>query len=778
MRHSYQDLEYSALKAQISARCQSAMGSALSSEMLPLNDLAKIREELKLNIQAMEALKRGVEPALSDLCDPASGFADHEGQVFGFEQFFLFYQIAVISCHCAAYLDAVDGLPALKGLMGKIHPMPQIRDRFLAIFDAEGEVKDTASPELGRIRKQGKILRGNIMKTMNALLSDHQMEAHLMDKFWTQREDRYVLPIREASANRVPGIVQSHSGSRSTIFVEPENVVPLNNELQLLKQDEKKEIFRIFSQFTEEITSLKHRFLHNSRMLARLDLLFACARLGSELKSEIPQLCPQPLIQLKGARHPLLILKLGHGKVIPFDLDLGEEIRILVLSGPNTGGKTVLMKAVGLIALMVASGLPVPLDADSRIGLFDNVFADIGDDQSIESALSTFSSHIAKNREMLEYAGEKSLVLIDEIGAATDPQQGSGLAQAMLERFTELGCRAIVTTHYTALKIFAEAQPGAINASMQFDLQGLTPTYRFAPGFPGDSFAIEVASSLGLEPALIERAKNLSGSQNREFTELLIKMQEEKRVLARQSYEFALKNRNLDARLSELEERSEKLEQELKARKQKFLKELQNELIARQKLYQKEMVELKTLDKAERKASLDKKMLETQKELDEIKIQISQAAKEGREAVFDPKPGDRVWLSNFDAEATVLEIRGYQLRVDMNGISFLTGLDTVYTAQPQKTEPEAISSIRPTPVKAAFELMLLGLTFDEAKPLIDEFLDNAMLAGLHRLRIVHGKGTGVLRSKTRDYLRRKKQIKSIDTPSPSEGGSGVTVVNI
>jgi len=783
MRQSYQDLEYSVLTGQIASRCHSSLGAALAADLKPLDDLKKIKAELEINTQAQEALRRGVEPQLADLTDPAPLFEDSANAVYGFEEFFLFYQNSVIACLVAAYRDSVDDLRALRELISRVHPLPHIRDRFLAIFDAEGEVKDNASSELARIRKRANSLRGSIMKTMNGLLADHAMEQHLQDKFFTQREDRYVLPVRESSVNRVPGIVQSHSGSRSTIFIEPQSVVPLNNELQLIKQDEKKEIYRIFSEFSDQIRALKDQFLANTRILSRLDLLFACGRLGNQLKSEAPQLSAEPIIELSSARHPLLILKLGLNHVIPFDLLLGSQQRVLVLSGPNTGGKTVLMKAVGLITLMTLTGLPTPVSPQSRIGLFDKVFADIGDDQSIESALSTFSSHVAKIRAMLEGATPLSLVLIDEIGAATDPEQGSGLAQAMLERFVELGCRCVVTTHYTALKIFAESEAAAMNASMQFDLAGMTPTYRFAPGFPGDSFAIEVAASLGLQPELIERAKSLSSSQNREFTELLRKMQEEKKALGRESYEYRLKNRNLEARLAELETRSQSLEEELKARKQKFLKDLQMELISRQKLYQKELNELRGMDKAQRKSVSERNLRDTESELQGLSAQISEAAKQGRKAAFDPKPGDRVWLSNFESDAVILERRDSTVLVDMNGISFQTPLNTVFESSQPAPSQEVIGAAsvkghHSAPLKATQELKLLGCTFDEAQPLIDEFIDNAVLAGLHRLRIVHGKGTGVLRSKTRDYLRRKKQVISIDTPPPSEGGSGVTVVSI
>lgn len=782
MQSGYQDLEYHALKAQIRDRCHSLPGAGLVEALAPMADRAAIEKRLNTLGQIMEALSHGISPDFSELTDPTQIFEELTQPILSFEELHAIYLNALIANSVSGLVDSCYEWKELRLLLQGVRPLKEIAARFTQIFGLEGEVLDTASPELFRIRKRTVSLRGSILKTMQGLLADPSVEKHLQDKFVTQRDDRYVLPVKEGGTSGVPGIVQGYSGSRSTLFVEPASVVPLNNELQMLKQDEKREVHRIISEYSADVISQKEPILANARSLSNLDFLFACGRLGRDLDAKVPHLVNDPYLKLQAARHPLLVLRTGSvASVVPFDLELGVSSRILVLSGPNTGGKTVLMKSVGLITLMTLSGLPVPASADSEIGMFDSVYADIGDDQSIAAALSTFSSHVDKIRRMLDGAGERSLVLIDEIGAATDPQQGSALAQAMLERFSVLGCKGIVTTHYTALKIFAEQDPAAQNASMQFDTTDLHPTYRFSTGFPGDSFAIEVAASLGLAPELIERAKSLSGSQNREFTELLLKMQEEKKALARESYEYRLKKRNLESRLEELDQRSATLDEELRQRKQKFLKDLQTELIARQKLYSRELDEIKQMERTERKAVSERKLHAVEHELGDIRQKISDASLNGRKKPGEVKPGDKVWLSNFEAEAIVLEIRDNQVLVDMNGISFQTALDTLYESMSASDKPRKADTaygMVHAPARAAYELKLLGLTFDEAAPLIDEFIDNAVLAGLHSLRIVHGKGTGVLRSKVRDYLKKKKQVRGIDTPPPSEGGSGVTVVAI
>lgn len=776
----YADLEYGRLREKISLRSHSPLGKKHAEALEPLSDRRAIEASLETVSALMECLERGLDFDLAELSDISALFNAAEHSLFGWEEFQQVFLNARLADIAFSARESVEGFRTLARLWRKITPQKEICRRFEEIFDPEGEVLDSASPELSRIRKRSASLQRNILKTMQGMLSDPRYEGFLQDKFITRRDERYVLPIKENAGAYVPGIVQSQSGSKATLFIEPQSVVPLNNELQILKQEEKREIFNIFTAYTSQIRERKSDLLANQEALAELDFRLACARICRQLGANVPKIVESPILNLTSAKHPLLILRLGKpGQVIPFDLSIGGETRIILLSGPNTGGKTVLMKSAGLLTLMALSGLPIPAAPDSEVGMFSHVFADIGDDQSIENALSTFSSHVQKIQRMLAAADENSLILIDEIGAATDPQQGSALAQAILEQFTLTGCKAVVTTHYTALKIFAETHPACLNASMQFDLKSLQPTYRFSTGIPGDSFAIEVAASLGLSAELIERARTLSGSQNLEFTDLLKKMQAEKKALGRASYEYQLKTRNLEAKLEELTGKEAILEAELKQRKQKFIKELQSELISQQKLYQQEQDALKKLDKEQRKSLSERKLHEISDKLKEIRAELEQNDAGARLPIRDPQPGDLVYLSNFDTEATLLEIRDNIAVVDMNGISFRTPLDSLYAASAKPVaQPQVVAAKSSAMPKARLELKLLGLTFDEAKPLLDEFLDDAVLAGLHTLRVVHGKGTGALRNKVREYLQRKKQVISLETPIPAEGGSGVTLVKI
>ncbi len=780
LEESHRDLEYDKIISQIGALCHSEIGVCAAGTLRPLRDKELIENELNLNFAVQQCLEAGIDPDFGAVSWIDHLFNGTEFNVMGHEEFLLIYHNTLAADSLYARRPLVQDAPLLYERLGEIVPLPEICRRYNEIFDAEGEVQDSASAELRRIRKQTVALRGQIQKTLQAMIQDNRYEHVLQDKYVTQRDDRYVLPIKESAGGSVKGIVQGVSGSKATLFMEPEAVVPLNNQLQIIKQEEKQEIHRIFCEYTRQIRQHGEEILRNTSLLAEFDKRFAIGRMGRNLKAVVPRILAEPSLKLRGARHPLLILHLKDRKaVIPFDIELVGNNGFVVLSGPNTGGKTVLLKAVGLLTLMAMTGIPVPVDDTSEIGIYSRVFADIGDDQSIENALSTFSSHLCKIRNMMDLCDEASLVLIDEIGAATDPQQGSALAQVFVERFVTRGVKGIVTTHYTALKVFAETTPGCQNASMQFDRGSMLPTYSFVRGLPGDSYAIEVAAALGLGTELIERAKSLCGSQNIEFTELLQKLQNQKIQLAQEIYRYQLQTRNLQARAQEFEDKSQRLEQEIKERKRKMYRELEEELVRYQKKLQQELDEIRHLDRKDKKVLTERKMRDLNAQRQDLSQKHKELQPQNLKRIFKPKPGDRVWIASFETDGIVLEIKNDEVVVDMNGITFKTTADQIFEFEQEPTDTiRQVAYHRIAPVAAKFELKLLGLTFDEAQSMLDEFIDNATLAGLHKLRIVHGKGTGALRTKVRNYLQKKPQVKEIATASYDAGGSGVTVVTL
>ncbi|MDD2331860.1 MAG: hypothetical protein PHI68_04305, partial [Candidatus Cloacimonetes bacterium] len=432
----YQDLEFGKILRQISQRCDSLLARELAEGLVPLSSLPLIRQELAINDEFTSACEHGYGFDFSHLTSLDPLFVEKQVLIFDYEELLVIYQNALLGNLVHQGLGNCEHYPRILKLAKKLVPLPEITQRFVQIFDPEGEILDGASPELSKIRKSINGLRSRIIRTMQSLIQDSSLEKFLQDKFVTQRNDRYVLPIKDTCSSQVKGIVQGQSAKGSTIFVEPESVVPMSNELQLLIQEEKREIYRILSIYSDVINAASGYLLDNTSLLSEFDLRFAIGKLSRELHSEVPEIGEEPYLDLKAARHPLLILKLDDfSRVIPFELELGKDKDILIVSGPNTGGKTVLLKAVGLITLMALSGLPVPVDKKSKIGYFEPVYADVGDDQSIENALSAFSAHLDKIRRMIGNCGRQTLILIDEIGAATDPTQGSALAQAMLEHF-------------------------------------------------------------------------------------------------------------------------------------------------------------------------------------------------------------------------------------------------------------------------------------------------------------------------------------------------------
>lgn len=512
-----------------------------------------------------------------------------------------------------------------------------------------------------------------------------------------------------------------------------------------------------------------------------MDSEFATARFSNRIMASIPEFVDEPYIELIKARHPLLIIQFkDFQKVIPFNLKLGHENKILLISGPNTGGKTITLKTIGLLTLMAHSGLPVPCDSYSKIGCYDKVYADIGDNQSIESYLSSFSAHIKNISEMLDNGDENTLVLVDEIGSATDPEQGSALAQAVLEKLVSQKVTGIITTHYTALKIFAEQSDSCVNASMQFDSKSHQPTFQFQFGMPGHSFAIEIAARLGISEDVIAKAKLLAGNQSVELTHLLAKITEEKKKLSQASYQFELKTRLLEQRIKEHETKTDEME----AQKKKLLREAvlkaNDEFVHIQKELIREIDEIRKLNREEKKQKLEDVLRKATHIQSELHDQADSLIAHKNSMLTNEKIdiGSIVWLKKLDTLATVMEINKDIAKVDMNGIFFNVPLTNLILQQAKNQPQEVLVSNKNVGDKptAKLELKVLGLTFDEAIPLIDEFIDNAIVNRLNRIRIVHGKGTGILRKKIRAWLKKNKRVTDFFAPPPEAGGDGVTVV--
>ncbi|MCF7793705.1 MAG: endonuclease MutS2 [Candidatus Cloacimonetes bacterium] len=772
----YSQLEYNKIKEILAEECHSGLGRQLALELKPLSSKTEVDKLLVLNEEIRNLIKTGLQFNFSRISNLNELLNNIKHITYNYEEFQQIYFNLEAANNIYYSEENQEDNPKFVNMIQKLFKLPELAERFKQIFDTEGLVKDSASTELANIRKKKRKLRRSITGLLNTKLNEFENKNYIHDKIVTQRDGRFVIPLKESSTSFVQGIVHGRSGSKNSVYMEPQEAVGINNEIDMTSSEEKREIHRIFIEYTKQLREYKTEIIDNTKILQELDFHFAVGRFSHSISAEKPEIVEKPIISLSNARHPLLIHSYGSlKKVIPFDLELGREFKLLLISGPNTGGKTVTLKTIGLLTLMALSGLPIPARFDSKIGIFPQVFADIGDNQSLENALSTFSSHIKNIDEMVKKGTENSLVLIDEIGAATDPEQGSALAQSILEKLAELNCVGVITTHYTALKIFAEKHKNCMNAAMQFDADKHVPTYNFKLGLPGNSFAIEVASRLGMNENLINRAKELTGNQSVEMTDLLTRMTEEKQALSHQLYQYELKTALLNKKIDEHQHKIDEMEENSKAIKRKSMREAREFLTTLQKELNNEIDSIKKSDKKRRKELLENSLNKINEQNLKFKEQEDQLQDFQRELETNPKPGKLIWLKDMETEAEIIEVFDKEIKVDMGGIFFTTSNSNIFktTKKPVKKTKPSVSVPRP---EVKMELKILGNTFDEAKPKIETFIDNAIFSGLERLRIVHGKGTGALRAKVRQYLRKKKKVVDFFSPPPEAGGDGVTVV--
>lgn len=771
-------LEFKKVKKYLSSLCQSEVGRAKVRELEPLREKEKIEERLDLVEETQRLLKEKVYYNFSEVSDLGSLLYETDGQVYDFDELKKITANIRVSERIIQDKQRYELFDKFKELAGKLASCNDLLERFDKIFNEDGEFKDNATPHLFSVRKRQKQVRRNIVTELQKKLGEYSEHNYLHDDVVTQRDGRFVVPVKKSSATYVNGIMHGESSSHNSVYLEPAEVVKLNNEVSSLEDQERQELYRILREITNEVGAQRDQIQQNTGILAILDYNTAAARWSNRIKSAKPRLCKENRLSLINARHPLLIESFGKvERVIPFDLELGNEYNLLVISGPNTGGKTITLKTVGLLTIMAMCGLPIPAKEESEIGMFEAIYADIGDNQSLEDSLSTFSSHISALKRMLDSQDKKVLVLIDEIGSATDPEQGSALGQAVLEKLSDRNALGVVTTHYTSLKVFAETNEHCVNAAMQFDPDNHVPTYQFKIGLPGNSFAIDVASRLGMRGELIDRARHLAGSQNVELTDLIRKMSEEKKRLSREIYQYELKTTLLRQKADEHQRQIDKMNRELKEIKKRSRLEAREYLTSLQKELNAEIDSIKKNSKAERKKNYEQELKKVTKLSSELDIEMEDLRHPGRHKLKDAQIGKRVWLDDLGTEGVIIEISRSGVKIDIDGMYYTTSEKNLFEAaeKPKEIKESAISAPAP---QAKFELMLLGYRYEEAMPEVEKLIDNAVISGLNYVRIVHGKGTGALRSKIRRYLKQNKLVEDFFSPAPEAGGDGVTVCKL
>ena len=680
--------------------------------------------------------------------------------------------------------QGVTDYPILQELIDSLRVFKEIEDEINNAIIGEEEISDNASPTLRNIRRQIINKNESIRNKLNSIISSQQYAKYLQDSIVTVREGRYVVPIKAENKRFFQGIVHDQSASGATLFIEPMAVVELNNELRELEMKEREEIERILRELTSLVADKVEHIRHNLKTLKRIDYIFAKGKYALEINGIKPILNREGYINIKKGRHPLLDPK----KVVPIDVYIGKDFNTLVITGPNTGGKTVTLKTVGLLTIMAQSGLHIPAEFNSEIGVFDKVFADIGDEQSIEQSLSTFSSHMKNIVGILEEVGPNSLVLFDELGAGTDPTEGAALAMAILDHLLNMDIRTIATTHYSQLKIYALTTDRVKNASVEFDVETLSPTYRLLIGVPGKSNAFEISKKLGLQSYIIEYAKSLVSRENVEFEDVLQAIDRDRRVIEESKQEAE----KLKEEVRRLKEELELEKEKIKSSREKIITQAREEArrILRSAKEESEGIikELRNIsseierDKLIRIQDMQEKM---RKNLDEVESQLSgdilnvKANKE----IKNLKVGETVEVLSLKQTGTVLELPDEEgnvlvqigiMKVKVNK-STLRRADQ---AEEEKAKTRTSKMIRSKSSHVKNEIDLRGKTLDEALLELDKYIDDAYLAGLTEAYIIHGKGTGVLREGIKSYLKGHKHIKSYRTGNYNEGGTGVTVIEL
>lgn len=682
-----------------------------------------------------------------------------------------------------------DTYPELARIAEGLTVPAGVIDRISQVVDERGEIRDTASPELASLRRQIRAVNEKLLKRMEGFLSDAKVAPLLQEAIVTQREGRYVLPLRAEFKGRIDSIVHDRSSSGATLFVEPVAVVEMNNEARELELAEREEVRRILSELSAQIGGARAEIDSTVDALAALDLAYAKARYAQALDATAPSLEPVPsrredgqvttTLRLLGARHPLL----DPEQVVPIDLELAGELRALVITGPNTGGKTVALKTAGLLALMALCGLQIPAEAGSSLSTFAAVFADIGDEQSIEQSLSTFSAHISNIIRILERADERSLVLLDELGAGTDPQEGASLALAILQQLLVAGATTLVATHYPELKAFAHGASGVRNASVEFDLESLRPTYHLTIGLPGRSNALAIAERLGLPEAIIERAREQLTPGELAADEMLDDIRQEREGARAERSEARSARQQASELQRELSERLEAIEQErreiLGAARQEAAQELE-----------KLQGEIRSLRNQLALAGQPLEALEeTARAADELEAQAAQPVERlpvaGSLSERPVQLGDRVRLLGLGSEGVVAELGESEAEVQVGNLRVRAKLDELRpvegTSAAEETHPPADrgAGVKTPQIEAPpVELDLRGQTAAEALAVLERRLDSAYMAGLPHVRIIHGKGTGRLREAVRKALPRFPYVESFRGGKRSEGGEGVTIAEM
>jgi DNA mismatch repair protein MutS2 len=783
-------LEFEALRALVGRYVSSQLGRAELAEVAPGTDRSAIEQALADAAESIEYLRTASQPQTAargaairirfgDVGDPAEALARLriEGATLEAAEVFELARLLDLAAEARSILlSARERYPRLALHAVTIADLRELAAELRGKILPDGSLADHASVALGRLRRDVERQRRLIEESLQRFLRAHQADGTLQEEFVTIRNDRFVVPVVTGRERRVEGVIHGASGSGHTLFVEPLDTIELNNELVRLHEEELREVHRILREFTARLREHALVIANTARALARLDLIFAKAQFALDFRCTVPRLSPAGArrMSLVEARHPLLedILRAHRKSVVPTTLELDQEQRTLLISGPNTGGKTVALKTAGLLALMTQAGLPVPAK-DAEFPIFDQVLADIGDHQSLAESLSTFSGHIAAIRSMLENATADSLVLIDELGRATDPEEGGALGVVVLDALRRARAFTLASTHLAAMKVYGSSTVGVRNGSMGFDDQTLEPTYVLRLGAPGKSAGLDIAGRLGLDPTLIEAARGRMTTAARDMANVLSVLQEKSDALDRERVEIAARNEAIEARERSLEESWEKkyaakireMEQRAEALSEQFAKQARE-----------------TIDELSQKARA--KIAKTRREYQEAVESLAPAPVRapGAPPPASLEEGARVRLKGVRQIATVRRVAGEMVDVEAGFLKMRVSRTDIEEVLPAAAGPDAkrvVTYRQSADFDQSYrEINLIGQRAEQACEQVDKMLDSAALAQVERVRIVHGHGMGILKRAVADLLKDHPHVAKFYAAGPEEGGAGATIVEL
>ncbi|MBZ4644836.1 MAG: endonuclease MutS2 [Clostridia bacterium] len=784
-------LEYNKILDKLAGFTTSVLSKEIALNLCPVTDIHQVIHLQKETSEAVSMVIRKGSPPIDGLSDIRGSLKRAEiGAVLSPKELLEIAHSLRISRNMKRYAgeDRREQVyPILDALIEELQIYKKVEDAITTSIISEDEISDNASPELSNIRRHIRNVNNKVKDILNDIIHSPRYQKYLQEPIITVRGDRYVVPVKSEHKGDIAGLVHDSSASGATLFIEPIAVVEANNELRQLKIKEKNEIERILSELTYMIKECAEGIKNNVKIITALDFIFAKAKLSLEWNAVEPKINDQRYIDIKKARHPLLDQK----AVVATDIYLGKDFNTLVITGPNTGGKTVTLKTIGLFTLMAQSGLHVPASDGTELAVFKKVFADIGDEQSIEQSLSTFSSHMTNIVKILQEVDDESLVLFDELGAGTDPVEGAALAMSILEYLYQIGARTAATTHYSELKLFALSTKGVENAACEFDVDTLRPTYRLLIGVPGKSNAFAISSRLGLDQNIIERAKEFISQEDVKFEDIISNLEKNRQMAEREKEKAILYKQEAEALKDELIRQKEKLH----AQKEKMLEEARREarkIIQQAKIDAEEIIrEIRKIqeetEEKERNKAIEQARMKLRSKLDQIDDSLAQSILPKNKYSSPPKnlkPGDSVLITTLNQKGNIISIPDEngeaQVQVGIMKINVhVSNLRLIEDSKDQMVSSTGAGKI--SIAKSAHistELDLRGQTLDEALLNTDKYLDDAALAGLQQVTIIHGKGTGALRNGIHNMLKTHSHVKSFRLGKYGEGETGVTIVEL